>query len=215
MYSVRRNNLTQIGLTSIFLGLVIGHGLYHRTYLCNLFILISLFHLNEFNSLAMYLPSSVNHNLFLLWNNFGSWQYWTVILVSIGECLVSVKTVNFIGNGIRFCGAGLTLTGIGLRHLSIKHLGQSFSHYITDQKQPLVTSGVYAYIRHPSYLGFYLYVLGIQMYLNNVIMTVMSVVILTAFFRKRIRFEEYQLSRLHHEYRDYVNRVGVYIPFVV
>ena len=70
--------------------------------------------------------------------------------------------------------------------------------------------------RHPSYLGFYLWAIGLQMCLSIPLSLVLTIVIITWFFRTRVAFEEWFLvNRLFgQQYTDYSNKVGTLIPFV-
>lgn len=199
------NNVGYICMTSLVLGFIVGTSLVYRTRLSYYFIVVSVFHLNEFVSNCVYSQST--HNLFLIWYNKGSKEYWLVQMVSMVEYI-------YFRRGVVRVGMVILILGILLRHLSIKTLGSSFSHYIKTEKYPLVTTGIFQYVRHPSYLGFYLYVMGIEIYLKNYLSLIACVGVLTWFFRKRIRFEEYWLERNHAEYGEYKQRVGVYIPFV-
>ncbi len=56
--------------------------------------------------------------------------------------------------------AGLALIAIGqlLRSMAMIHAHNNFSHIVADKKRTdheLVTTGVYAWTRHPSYVGFF------------------------------------------------------------
>lgn len=74
--------------------------------------------------------------------------------------------------------------------------------------------GVYGYLRHPSYLGFYMYVVGIQVYVCNYGCLMISMIMLRQFMKQRIQFEEYWLVKHHPQYQQYRQQVGVYIPFI-
>lgn len=110
--------------------------------------------------------------------------------------------------------------GILVRALAIRTCGNSFSHYIetgdrTDADDTtLVTTGIYAWCRHPSYSGFLLYVVGMQMVLGNIWMAVFCVAVLARFFIGRIRVEEWFLLRRYPEYAEYKASVCALVPFL-
>ena len=94
----------------------------------------------------------------------------------------------------------------------MKTCGLSFNHYlITPNPSPsknqyenkLITHGIYKYVRHPSYLGFWLYCIGIQLMLLNIGNLTLTIYTLNWFFRIRIEYEENQLI---NKYGDkYIN----------
>jgi protein-S-isoprenylcysteine O-methyltransferase len=53
----------------------------------------------------------------------------------------------------------------------------------------LVTNGVYSVFRHPSYTGYFYFSVGGQIFLGNVISSVLFAVVLVKFFRDRIEGE--------------------------
>jgi protein-S-isoprenylcysteine O-methyltransferase Ste14 len=61
-------------------------------------------------------------------------------------------------------GIGLIVAGIGLRAWSIAALGQLFQYRIKVQPgHRVVTGGPYRYVRHPSYSGILLVLIGIAL----------------------------------------------------
>ncbi|KAL9082083.1 MAG: hypothetical protein Q9159_006732 [Coniocarpon cinnabarinum] len=71
--------------------------------------------------------------------------------------------------------------------------GTNFNHTIQHQRNEghtLVTSGIYAWFRHPSYFGFFCWGLGTQIVLGNVICLTAYTFVLWAFFNHRISQEE-------------------------
>lgn len=212
-YNAVNNNLIYITSVSVALGIVIGNAILNRSRISIYFATVSLFHLLEFISISKFLPRTVNHNLFLIWNNRGSEEYWIIQALSIIEyvLLKNYKTYSFIS----MLGLSILISGIIMRYLSIKHLGKSFSHYIEVDKneQDLVIIGIYKWIRHPSYLGFYLYTIGLQLYLNNLLTGMLCVIILKLFFTKRIKFEEHFLIKNYGErYIKYRSQTRSFIP---
>jgi protein-S-isoprenylcysteine O-methyltransferase len=51
----------------------------------------------------------------------------------------------------------------------------------------LITSGIYRYIRHPSYFGFFYWALGTQLLLENPFSFVAYALVLWKFFSHRVR----------------------------
>lgn len=115
---------------------------------------------------------------------------------------------------------GFIMEGIGLfiRFKAICHAGKSFNHLIQDEKAPehvLVTDGIYRYIRHPSYLGFFIFAVGTQVMLQNLITTIGFIYVLWRFFDRRIRYEETTLIRFFgNDYDQYRRHTPTWIPFI-
>lgn len=79
----------------------------------------------------------------------------------------------------------------------------------------LVTDGIYSYIRHPSYFGFFYWSLGTQLVMGNVFCFVAYAWVLWTFFHNRIQHEEARLIEFFKdEYVQYRRRVGTLIPFI-
>ena len=74
----------------------------------------------------------------------------------------------------------------------------------------------YAFLRHPSYAGFYYWAVGTQLVLSNPLSTILYGLAAWTFFRHRIAFEEKTLKQLFPDgvYESYVARTYIGIPFV-
>lgn len=87
---------------------------------------------------------------------------------------------------------GLIMIVVGqvVRSLAMAHAGTNFNHQVQSQKNDgheLVTTGLYAYFRHPSYFGFFWWGLGTQVALGNTVCLVGYAGVLWYFFNHRIR----------------------------
>ena len=117
------------------------------------------------------------------------------------------------GDAIRWLGVALFTAGGALRLWPVYVLGHRFSGLVAIQPgHTLVTSGIYAIIRHPSYLGLLLNSLGWALAFRSwigVILTVVTLVPLLA----RINAEEKLLrSQFSEEYDAYRARTSRLIP---
>ena len=86
-------------------------------------------------------------------------------------------------------GLFLVLMGQFFRSVAMIEASSNFSHQIATEKKPthsLVTSGVYALVRHPSYFGFFWWSVGTQVFLANPLATIVFVAVLWRFFSLRI-----------------------------
>jgi protein-S-isoprenylcysteine O-methyltransferase Ste14 len=96
--------------------------------------------------------------------------------------------------------------------------GENFSHIIADEKEDdhvLIRHGIYAYLRHPSYFGWFYWSVGTQLILCNPICTVLYALAAWYFFSSRIPYEEYMLHDFFgEEYISYCKTTVIGIPFI-
>lgn len=106
--------------------------------------------------------------------------------------------------------------GIILRNYSIKILGKHFTPTIQLQKNhQLITSGPYSIIRHPSYTGALLALLGSAIWFNSIIGAIVVIVAMMIAYSIRINAEEKALKNLFgHIYTDYQKGTKKLIPLI-
>ncbi len=114
---------------------------------------------------------------------------------------------------IQWIGVGICITMIlGITWVGI-HLDRQVSGTLEIKKEhTLVTSGPYKYIRHPMYLVYFIFNLGLFLICLNIILLVIILLglILTV---SRIRIEEEMLiEQFGDEYREYMNHTGRLFP---
>lgn len=96
----------------------------------------------------------------------------------------------------------MAVIGQAIRSAGMIEAKDNFSHQIAEKKEPghrLVTTGIYAYLRHPSYIGFFIWTLGLQLMLGNPLCLASFYRILLDFFRERIQYEEGTLTKFFPE----------------
>lgn len=190
------------------------------------FASLSTFHFLEFWSTARFNTPAANVDAFLLTAN---WPAYAIAHASATlECLVTSLffpdrswAPAFLGNTTPLViTLGLIMVGIGqfVRTTAMVQCGESFNHIIQQRKKSshfLVTHGVYALFRHPSYFGFFWWSLGTQLVLGNVFCAFAYAVVVWRFFAGRIPHEErFLVGFFGGEYVEYRRRVGTWIPFI-
>lgn len=117
---------------------------------------------------------------------------------------------------IFFVGCAVTLFGMGWRWYAIRTLGSYFTATLMlHPHQRVVQHGPYRFIRHPSYSGVMLIIIGLGLMIGNWVSLVtmtggMSVILLF-----RIPREEHELlQHVGEPYRDYMQRTKRLIPFL-
>jgi protein-S-isoprenylcysteine O-methyltransferase Ste14 len=126
-----------------------------------------------------------------------------------------VDFLTFGGEGVRWLGFVLYTSGGILRLAPVFVLGRRFSGLVAIQPEHrLVSSGLYGAIRHPSYLGLFILMLGWGVAFRSglgVVIAVLSLVVVLA----RIRAEERLLSEsFGAEYDAYRARTWRLIPYL-
>jgi protein-S-isoprenylcysteine O-methyltransferase Ste14 len=115
-----------------------------------------------------------------------------------------------------FAGICLLFLGIALRWYSAAILGKYFTFDVAIQSgQVLIESGPYRYIRHPSYCGALLSLLGFGLALGNWAGLAAALSCMGIAYAYRIRIEEAALaSSLGEIYKQYRKRTWRLVPFV-
>ncbi len=113
-------------------------------------------------------------------------------------------------------GLVMMTAGLALRWYSIWVLGTSFTcNVATRPGQQVVHSGPYRWVRHPSYTGGLLTVLGVLVCCLNWA-SLAALILVAAGYANRIRVEERALAAdLGSAYREYMRRTRRLIPFLI
>ncbi|XP_012577504.1 PREDICTED: protein-S-isoprenylcysteine O-methyltransferase [Condylura cristata] len=125
---------------------------------------LSLFHYSEYLVTAVNNPKSLSLDSFLLNHSLeytvaalSSWVEFTLENIFWPE----LKQITWLS------AAGLLMVVFGecLRKAAMFTAGSNFNHVVQNEKSEthtLVTSGVYAWFRHPSYVGWFYWSIGTQ-----------------------------------------------------
>lgn len=183
---------------------------------CIYIVVLSTFHLLEFFTTVIFNPTVAVSESFLVNHSIG---YTGAFLTSCTEFWIRFLLFPSFQNGYAtIMGLILVVLAQMLRSLAMCTAGESFNHRIQTSKKDnhvLVTDGIYSYLRHPSYAGFYYWAIGTQLLLNNALHTFLFAIASTLFFRKRIPYEEESLIQYFpHQYPAYRERTWIGIPFV-
>lgn len=113
-------------------------------------------------------------------------------------------------------GIVLMVLGIAFRAWSVIILGRNFTVYVqVRDEQPVVDTGPYRLLRHPSYTGLLVVCLGIGLALGNWLALVVVVVAPTIAIILRIRVEERALlAGIGEPYRRFAATRKRLIPWV-
>jgi protein-S-isoprenylcysteine O-methyltransferase Ste14 len=117
---------------------------------------------------------------------------------------------------LRVAGVILYTVGLLTAILGRIQLGESWSDIESPRaadERPVVSHGLYSYIRHPIYCGDMLLLLGLELSLNSWLVLGAVLLIPVVFFRA-VK-EEKLLAKELSGYDSYVQRTKRFIPFVV
>jgi len=79
-------------------------------------------------------------------------------------------------------------------------------------RSDLVTSGIYRYVRHPQYIGFFLVILGFLIQWPTLITLVMAPILFWMYRRLARREELVMIDQFGDTYRNYMTRVNGFLP---
>ena len=200
-FSNGKRSLAGIGLRAFFLGnaAIVGFFLaaqlvYHDSHLWRPFLflgVLSVFHFLEFYTTAAYNAPSAYVSSFLLTNGN---QYRIAHTMAFFETFVTSyffpKWQSRVHSPwIIFVGITMVLVGQVVRSIAMAQAGTNFNHTVQSSRNEgheLVTHGLYAYFRHPSYFGFFWWGIGTQVMLGNIVSTIGYAGVLWYFFKTRI-----------------------------
>lgn len=137
-----------------------------------------------------------------------------VVGIVVAFNLVSIPHTRLDGWWPVGTGAALVVVGIALRRWSVATLGRFFTTTVEIQPDHQVTdTGPYAIVRHPSYLGGLVSVVGIGLGLGDWASLACCAALGTAAFAQRIVAEERALREaLGERYATYADKHARLIP---
>lgn len=119
------------------------------------------------------------------------------------------------GDTLRWIGVAVYAVGGVVRMWPVFVLGRRFSGLVAIQEgHTLVTTGIYAHIRHPSYLGVVLVMLGWALVFRSGVGLLLTVLILVPLVARMNAEETLLSSEFGAEYEAYKSRTWRLIPYV-
>jgi len=144
------------------------------------------------------------------------------LIVAVGAfgatLLARAATSATIRPAIVADGIGLVLfwAGVLLRFWSFHTLGRYFTFTVqTSSDQPVITAGPYRLVRHPSYSGLLLIIMGAGLFIGNWLSLAWLTVAVAGALVFRIRVEERALMQsVGDRYRDYAASHKRLVPYI-
>ncbi|XP_065333105.1 protein-S-isoprenylcysteine O-methyltransferase [Cloeon dipterum] len=214
----------QIAVRATFLGTVFSTGCLISVFaplswrpLGLYMITMAIFHYSEFLVTALVNARTLSLDSFLLNHSkeygiaaLASWiefflerwllpelkEFWPVVLI-----------------GVMMCAAGEVL-----RKAAMMTAKTNFNHIVQSVREDghqLVTNGVYAICRHPSYVGWFVWSVGTQLMLCNPVCLLAYTLASWKFFQTRVLVEEVSLLNFFgDQYYQYQQKVPTGLPFI-
>jgi len=140
---------------------------------------------------------------------------WTVALLAMIYLRGHGMALLPGGGPLRIAGLLVLVAGAAIRSWAMLQLGRQFSLHVALQEQHrLRTTGLYSRIRHPSYLGLLLLMLGLALVFESQLGVWVAVVAGFMIRGRMEREEKFLIEQFGDEYRGYVKRTRRLIPRV-
>lgn len=146
----------------------------------------------------------------LIGSAWGSGLWLPLVLDALG---VAIFPINLLEGSLALA---LMVFGLGLRVWAAVTLGRYYTRTLTTTAgHKVITSGPYARIRHPAYLGVLLLWVGFGVLSSNLILAFLFPVVFLVVYLYRISVEERMLvGEMDDEYVQYKRRTRKLIPLV-
>ncbi len=107
-----------------------------------------------------------------------------------------------------------TIISVFARH----ELASNWSHaaeYQIKENHKLIKTGIYAYIRHPIYLGVICTFLGVQFIVGSYLLLLFMILLPLMSFYQAKKEEKILLMHFGKEYEEYKKKTNYFLPFVL
>lgn len=118
--------------------------------------------------------------------------------------------MQFVGLGIVICGWLLSVRG---RHDLGTNWARSYDFQVKE-KQELVTSGIYKYVRHPIYGGIALMFIGGELIVQSYLVFAYLLIYIAAYIQATWE-EKVLIKHFGSKYKTYMKTSKRFIPFVI
>lgn len=166
----------------------------------------------------------------LNWENIKKYAatdgYSTILIVIVGMITQALPVFEWKIEGLTwlctpasawtYVGGILLFGGLFLRLQAIEELREFFTNEVRlDNTWKLIQTGVYKYIRNPSYLGAIMTMIGTSILLESWLSLVVSAFLLMGVYLYRIKLEEKLLiAHFGEQYLLYMEKTYALIPFI-
>lgn len=136
--------------------------------------------------------------------------------IAIALNILGLGNIYELGMTVRWIGLCIIVLGIIIRWTAILTLRKYFTTNVAIREDHrLIQSGMYKFIRHPSYSGSIISFLGLGLVFANWLALIILIIPITFMFKQRIRIEERALEEAFgEEYRNYHASTWQLFPWI-
>ena len=133
------------------------------------------------------------------------------------EFVIRGMKLGLLPGVFQWAGLALVWMGVLVRQSAIFSLGRAFTAVVAvSPDQHLVTSGLFRWIRHPSYSGGIITISGFGLAAGTWLGAILALTIVLLGYSYRVNVEEQaMLEAFGDEYREYMRRTGRFFPRVM
>jgi protein-S-isoprenylcysteine O-methyltransferase Ste14 len=119
------------------------------------------------------------------------------------------------GDGTRYLGLALFWIGSVIRLIAVFALGRRFSGLVAIQPDhKLKTDGIYKHVRHPSYTGLLVAMIGWVLVFQSTIGLVLNIILFLLLLSRMADEEKFLEAEFGDEYRAYREKTRRLVPFM-
>jgi protein-S-isoprenylcysteine O-methyltransferase Ste14 len=118
------------------------------------------------------------------------------------------------GSWFRFGMIGVAGVGLSIVFWALRSLGKNWAPSLSGMRKEtfLVTTGPYGVVRHPIYLGAFIFLGALALLAANLLIILPTIALLTLLYARLLEEERMLIERFGDEYRDYMKRTPRFIP---
>jgi len=140
--------------------------------------------------------------------------FFSAFLVTLWD-FVMIQGMTIRLSLVNVTGLSLFLIGVCIRVMAIRTLSE---HFLTDLKtlrnHRLIKHGIYKYIRHPAYLGTFLFSIGISLIFSSLYGFLIMLGVFLCYLYRIKNEENMLLKKFGDEYQEYKKKTKKIIPFI-
>ena len=142
--------------------------------------------------------------------------WYAAVIISILDAQTLHWTTGTPLQSLRWAGIPLILSGLIVRILARRTLRQQYSAFVkTSASHCLITTGTYARVRHPAYLGLGLLILGIPISSGSLLGLGIALFggIPTLLYRIKVE-ERFLIEIFGEQYQEYARKTSSMLPHI-
>ncbi len=132
--------------------------------------------------------------------------------------ILSITNIPIVITTLRIIGYAFVGLGFVISYTALQMLGNNWSgmeEYRIKKGQKLVTSGVYAHIRHPIYTAVLLEIIGFELIVNSWLWLYIGIIVCAFMFWHCKNEDTLLAKKFGGQFIQYKQRTKAFIPFIL